>query len=110
MRHLTNTLTLLYGAAGLILVGAANNAEDRHATGWSLLLLACACLFGIAVLHHAHQRDELHAALRQLERAARPPDQPADCCDLWWTSMGSRHERSCPRFRPSSRTERNDHD
>ncbi len=73
MRLLTHALTVLYGTAGIVLIGAAKAADDRHATGWSLLLLGCAVVAGVAVLHHSVLRAEVRAVRHQLERAARPP-------------------------------------
>ncbi len=65
MRLLTHALAVLYRSVGAVLGGAAKTAV--------LLLLACAVLFGVAVLHRAVRRHELRAVSRQMERAARPP-------------------------------------
>ncbi len=65
MRLPTHALAVLYGSAGTVLGGAAKTAV--------LLVLACAVLFGVAVLRRAVRRRERRAVSRQLECAARPP-------------------------------------
>lgn len=105
MNRLTHVLACLYALTAIGLLYCATISHRNGANAWAAFLYGAACLLAVAVIHHAYHRDELRFALRQLERASRPPDPPAPaedgvvavalaaaCCERWWTSAGAEHD------------------
>lgn len=77
--------------------------EFLHGPRWAAFLFAAASLVPvIAVVRETLVRD-----LRRTAAAPRRPLRPATdevvrtelegaCCERWWTSLGTRHDTSCP--------------
>ncbi|NEB11950.1 hypothetical protein G3I32_24430 [Streptomyces coelicoflavus] len=86
-------------AAAVLLLAAAGYAATRHP--WLALpgLYAAAVFAWCAAREGALHRRGVALAVRA-EHLARPgarfPDHD-DCCERWWTSLGTRHDASCHR-------------
>lgn len=87
-------------AAAVLLLGAAGYAATHHP--WLALpgLYAAAVFAWCAAREGAMHRRSLLLAQRA-ERLARPVTAPVpapvNCCERWWTSLGTRHDASCRR-------------
>jgi hypothetical protein len=104
-RRLTHALAALYTLVGGALAHSAYTSWQHDARPHAALYAGAAVLLATAIVHHAHQRDELRHALRRIEALSRPSDRRASvedgvvrvalaaaCCDRWWTSCGSDHQ------------------
>lgn len=105
-RHLTHALACLYALAAVGMLRCALVSHGHGDVPHTLFFAGAAVLLAVAIGHHAYHRDELRAALVRLERASRPPDArtPAEdaavavamawCCDTWFLTAGTDHDRA----------------
>ncbi|MFF4292169.1 hypothetical protein ACFY0N_00765 [Streptomyces vinaceus] len=57
--------------------------------------LSAAGLFAASVMLLAGIRREFLAAAAELTAGRTAATETADCCETWWTSLGTRHDQHC---------------
>ncbi|WP_328875903.1 hypothetical protein OHT76_40715 [Streptomyces sp. NBC_00287] len=108
-------LAALYGATSAGLAWTAV-LEYRYGPMWAACLFAAASIVPvIGVVRESVICDQRRALAGWARRAAAPSGPETDaaedivraeldgaCCERWWTSLGSDHDRRCPHRIPRS--------
>lgn len=104
-RRLSHVLATIYAilAAGLIHCAIVSQQHDRWE--YTAFFAAASIGYGLAILHHSLQRDELRAAHARLDAASRPTQDFAThqddavrlafaswCCDPAVITAGADHD------------------
>lgn len=108
MTRLTHALAALYALTALGMLRCALTSWQHNAPHYAAFFAGTAVLLAVAIVHHAHQHDELRAARIHLERYARPPGPHAAaiadeialswcalneaCCLRQWETAGREHD------------------
>lgn len=104
-----SALCIVYSAAGAFLLVCSVTSGQHGNAPYTGLLAAAAVLFVIAIVRETVLADERRTvaeyaaaeaerlALRDAWAASLAEHELRDsCCDLWWTSTGRDHFRTCP--------------
>ncbi|MFF6985634.1 hypothetical protein [Streptomyces sp. NPDC010273] len=103
MRHTSYTLCALYGLLAIGLFRCAFLSYQAEVWGYTAFFAAASIGAVLAIVHVSWLHDEYRDVLAELDRR-QPPirivslqdqkavDLRADCCELWWTTAGERHD------------------
>ncbi|MGI3230590.1 hypothetical protein ACRJ4B_49900 [Streptomyces sp. GTA36] len=108
-------LRIAYGGMGAFLLMCALTSAQHRSIPYACMLAAAAALFLVAIVRDTELTDERRTvaeyAAAEADRLARRDAWAASlaeeelrdaCCDLWWSSTGTEHLRTCPNH-PSRR-------